>query len=395
MIPMVGDINRMQPARRNAFCLNVLRSAGCTTELSSELVVPVLQSCFEQLWQMAESGVAWLRIELTSESRWSSTRRHPCSLKQLALRIPEQLFLCKITGHVWPRSVVRCAPEQGSHDSLELALPEELDNHPRLGRSRRSFKNDPAFQIGLWAEEHSAQLSSDENRRLQDLFSKGARNVLSATTTLEVGIDIGGLSGVLLGNVPPSRANYQQRVGAPGAARTGHQSLQLTPAQLHLIMLFFQDFTAFFHRPLREPSVLLGRERFSRKHLHAFLLGEFFRLIYSPTTRVGAMNAFQKMGWLLGRPRLPIVRSSEKWPSGPLELAYDLSLRTDYPWWNDQPLSVAEQFGNFIEALKESGSPYLDKIKVLLANTPLSEKVNGWGALMVEVALSFQKACVE
>jgi Lhr-like helicase len=55
--------------------------------------------------------------------------------------------------------------------------------------------NDPIFKMGIWAEEHSAQLGSRENRRLQDLFAKGARNILSATTTLEVGIDIGGFQG--------------------------------------------------------------------------------------------------------------------------------------------------------------------------------------------------------
>ncbi|HEU5413374.1 MAG TPA: DEAD/DEAH box helicase [Candidatus Angelobacter sp.] len=395
MVPMIGDINRNPPARRNAFCLNVLRSAGCTAELSNELIVPVLQACFDQLRQMAESGVTWLESSSRQSRDGAPRDAIRLRLKHLTLRVPEKLFVCRITGHVWPRSVFRCAPEQGSYDSLELALPEELDNHPRLGRSRRSFKNDPAFQIGLWAEEHSAQLSSDENRRLQDLFSKGARNVLSATTTLEVGIDIGGLSGVLLGNVPPSRANYQQRGGRAGRRSDGSSIVATYARTTAFDHAVFRDFTAFFHRPLREPSVLLGRERFSRKHLHAFLLGEFFRLIYLPMTRVGAMNAFQKMGWLLGRPRLPIVRSSEKWPDRPHEFAYELNLRTDYPWWGDQQLSVADQFGNFIEALREAGSPYLEKIKTLLASTPLSNKVQAWDSLMAEVAHSFRKACVE
>ena len=68
----------------------------------------------------------------------------------------------------------------------------------------------------LCVEEHSAQLAQKENRRLQDLFIQGKRNVLSATTTLEVGIDIGGLSGVLMANVPPNKANYIQRSGRAG-----------------------------------------------------------------------------------------------------------------------------------------------------------------------------------
>lgn len=75
--------------------------------------------------------------------------------------------------------------------------------------------------------EHSAQLDGKVLKIIEDKFEKGEVNILSCSTTMEMGVDIGGISEVVMNNVPPSPANYLQRAGRAGR-RSETKSLALT-----------------------------------------------------------------------------------------------------------------------------------------------------------------------
>ncbi|MEC8025471.1 MAG: helicase-related protein, partial [Myxococcota bacterium] len=133
----------------------------------------------------------------------------------------------------------------------------------------------PYFRAG----EHSAQQSASRLQELEDAFKSGRINVLSCSTTMEMGVDIGGLSAVAMNNVPPSPANYQQRVGRAGRRNeTGAFSLTLCTASPHGQAVFNNTLWPF-RTPLRVPRVTLESEILVRRHINALLLSRFLAQI--------------------------------------------------------------------------------------------------------------------
>ncbi|MBI4783026.1 MAG: DEAD/DEAH box helicase [Oscillatoriophycideae cyanobacterium NC_groundwater_1537_Pr4_S-0.65um_50_18] len=91
---------------------------------------------------------------------------------------------------------------------------------PRTGLAyyRQLYRSGEVRRI--MAAEHTGLLSRSNREWLEQRFIQGDRrcdpNLLSATSTLEMGINIGDLSTVLLCSVPPAPANFQQRIGRAG-----------------------------------------------------------------------------------------------------------------------------------------------------------------------------------
>ncbi len=150
----------------------------------------------------------------------------------------------------------------------------------------------PREPLALVAAEHTAQLNAPQN---EDVFSKAEENellfqdidpgkrskrstaidVLSSTTTMEVGVDIGALSGVALRNMPPSRANYQQRSGRAGRRGNAVATvLAFGSADSH-DEHYFTEPDEMIRGDVVDPRLTLDNPEIVRRHIRAFLLQNY------------------------------------------------------------------------------------------------------------------------
>ena len=131
----------------------------------------------------------------------------------------------------------------------------------------------------VWAAEHTALLSRSKRDRLQERFAAQARrpldpNLLSATPTLEMGIDIGDLSTVVLCSVPPTQANYLQRVGRAGRRDGNSLALTVAAARAHDLS-FYADPVEMLHGSVSTPGVFLNASAVLERQLTSFCLDDW------------------------------------------------------------------------------------------------------------------------
>ena len=94
----------------------------------------------------------------------------------------------------------------------------------------------------IFAHEHTGLLSRSTREKVEKEFKTQTRadatNLLTATPTLELGIDIGDLSSTMACSVPPAPANYLQRIGRAGRKTGNSLILTLANAKPHDLYFF-------------------------------------------------------------------------------------------------------------------------------------------------------------
>jgi len=139
-----------------------------------------------------------------------------------------------------------------------------------------------AYQQGdlqrIYASEHTGLLERDERQRVEHDFMEGTDpwscNLLSATPTLEMGIDIGDLSSLLLCSVPPAQANYLQRIGRAGRRDGNAFAMTVAEGAPH-DLYFYEDPVMMMDGEVEPPGVYLNAFAVIARQLTAYCMDQW------------------------------------------------------------------------------------------------------------------------
>ena len=347
------------------FLQNVLSSYE--VDADEELIQKFIKMMFDTFMAAANSNeYPWLETKEMESKDESMVNALRINFKALSVISPSSMFLNTLTQHLWSFNVNGVVPEEWHKDELVEVNIDYLNTQSSVSRMRNLYqKKSNLMELGLWAEEHSAQLSSHETRRLQSLFSDGKRNILSATTTLEVGIDIGGLSGVLMANIPPNKANYIQRSGRAGRRNDG-SAIVLTYAKArHFDQNSYENFNYYLEKPLRKLTISLEKEKIASRHFNSLLLSLFYTSEFEEKNQT-LFNSFKNMGIFLGLDAIP---------------AYETNLsRHEYELYRE-PDSVCMSLINYLQEFDTNSAR--EKLDVVFKRTPVNARYEYFKELFV------------
>jgi DEAD/DEAH box helicase domain-containing protein len=272
----------------------------------------------------SEEGSDRAAINEVLDTAWQAVRpllegdgsTYALDIRRAGIASVRDAWLCPITHRVLPRLLFgrsqygvdgRALRADASPEPIVLPrLPSSL---PRTEAERRALARfveaDPEVAVlrarGVWGdlhdraasfapymrvEEHSAQQPPARLREFEREFKAHQINMLTCSTTMEMGVDIGSVEAVLNTNVPPSIANYRQRVGRAGRRGQSFSSSLTLARDTPLDRETFRDPVRYLQRELRAPKVTLDSARIVQRHVNALLLAAWLRQAEGQLTRI-------------------------------------------------------------------------------------------------------------
>lgn len=196
-------------------------------------------------------------------------------------------FRCPKCGSIHPFNIEgRCSICEDDH-----IYAENIFDIKKIDYWRKPIVGEDAIK-SLNTEEHTAQLSfkdqklntwaktEDYEMRFQDVnverITKTPIDILSCTTTMEVGIDIGSLTAIGLRNVPPLRENYQQRAGRAGRRGSSLSTISVYAQGGPHDTYYFNSPDKIIKGKLRKPWIDVGSDKIIFRHFNLIAFTKFF-----------------------------------------------------------------------------------------------------------------------
>lgn len=220
-------------------------------------------------------------------------------------------------------------------------------------------------------KEHTAQLDRKTAKKYQIDFKNKKINILSCSTTFEMGIDIGDLETVFMRNVPPTSANYVQRAGRAGRRKdSAAYILTYCGTESHDYTYFIEP-DKMISGVINPPYFNVLNKKIIVRHLMATCLGYFFR--ENP-------NYFKTIDGLVFQDG--IERFKEYVSSHPSDLNQYINEKIlpesiyaeyhNFKWFDDMN-GNDEKMERFVESIRDIANEYEDAKKYAAAEEKFQE----------------------
>lgn len=190
----------------------------------------------------------------------------------LTLYSESDLYICPVCKKITRHNVRGVCPTYKCSGELTKLNPEEY------------FKDNHYYDIyqnleirPLRIVEHTAQLSREKSYEYQKQFKNKEIDVLSCSTTFEMGVDVGSLETVFMRNMPPSPSNYAQRAGRAGRSITSAAYALTFCNKSNHDFAFFNNPVGMIKGKILPPAFNINNDKIAIRHVYAVAMSFFWK----------------------------------------------------------------------------------------------------------------------
>lgn len=245
--------------KRLDYLIKVLAKSGYSVE--KERARQLLEAIWNNIFYNNGNGLLQLK---NSEYKLDASK--------IKVSLPIEWYFCKKCKKLASHDVKGVCPTFKCDGELELYDADIMnkDNHYYQMYRTLDIRE-------LRIVEHTAQLNKETAYEYQKKFKRKEIDILSCSTTFEMGVDVGSLETIFMRNMPPSPANYAQRAGRAGRSnQSAAYAITFCNKSSHDFSFFKKPETMIRGRIL-PPKFNVENDKIAIRHVYAAAFSFFWK----------------------------------------------------------------------------------------------------------------------